>query len=288
MRFIEPTIPKGDPDEDKRIFIDPETARLRDVCHRDARIIHIPRKRDTQRLQGIAELGRQVSTEERSEVRILDIGGGSGLYDKLLADQFIETGTVAKVISTDVDRSLLGQAKQAYGETPGLEFSDVDVEKEGEEPFPESFDLVMASWPENRTLMGGVDYRYTKFIHKNRPPFVVWVGDCAVGDFTGEFDVKDEYQPVAEFWSRFVKEVTTGMTNHGRSPDPGRGDNLFTVYARTDLPADAIERLKQVLQQELQGDGYPWEAELNQRYPKESDDLTFDVVPREPFSWDDE
>lgn len=263
-------------------FVNPETTSLKEMIPREKKILYIPRKLDIERLKSLADLGQQLSDTERSDIRILDIGGGHGFMDKLLADECSRSKTKCRVIDMDIDQEVLEGAKQAYGDAPGLEFVKADAEKEGVGLFPETFDLVIASWPKPKKNFLRGEYAYGDLIHQNKPPLVVWIGDIAIGDLSCEFDTREKYTPIAEWCGRHTIEVEHEgkMTQHGRTSNPKHGENLFTVYVRSDIPKEQVERIKQSLLQQTAGEQYRWEAELDDMFPQDSDALSFDVEER--------
>lgn len=263
-------------------FVNPETTTLREMIAREKKLLYIPRKHDIERLKRLADLGRQLSGIERSDVRVLDIGGGHGFMDKLLADECNRSKTQCRVIDVDIDQKILEGAKQAYGDTHGLQFVKADAEKEGAELFPETFDLVIASWPKPKKNFFRGEYAYGNLIHHNKPPLVVWIGDIQIGDLSCEFETRGKYIPLAEWYGRYATEVETEgrMTQHGRISNPKHGENLFTVYVRSDIPEEQHEIIKQSLLHQTDGRKYRWEAELDDMFPQDSDALSFDVEER--------
>jgi len=256
-------------------FVNPETATLGELMMLGKNIIHIPSKLDVQRIQKLALLGKRILDPTRKILRILDIGGGHSFMGKLLADELIKISSKFSIINTDIDSDTLKQAKAAYGSTPGLHFVIANAERGGVNIFSETFDLILVSWPRKET-MWGIQFQYTELIHKNKPPFVVWIGDES--DLTTQFDVKDAYTPIAEWYGRHVLEVQRGITPHGYSASTKRGSSLVNVYARADIGPTLIQQAKNLLLQELENKEYRWILELRHMMPEDSDSITFDVT----------
>lgn len=71
----------------EQLFINPDHATLQKMLEIKAKLIYIPRKIDITRLKLLALRGRDLSQSARETVRVLDLGGGHGFIDKLLADE---------------------------------------------------------------------------------------------------------------------------------------------------------------------------------------------------------
>jgi hypothetical protein len=81
----------------------------------------VPRKVDIRRYVRVAELAH-FQSGRTGPVRILDVGGGSGLLAKLIADEARVQGLEVEVVVVDPDERTIGTASRTYADTPAIRF----------------------------------------------------------------------------------------------------------------------------------------------------------------------
>lgn len=243
-------------------------------------LIFIPRRVDVRRLEALVSRGHSFFSRGDTPVRVLDVGGGGGFVDKFLAQEFRDSKIRFLITNVDKDKEALQAARALHRNKQGMLFVHADAEEEGVEMFPDPADLLIVSWPKPKSPMRA-DYAFTEIIHRNKPAFVVWIGDRVVGDLTSEFDTRDQYRPIASWSGRHKEELTSRLSLHGSTPHPVNGDNFFTVYARTDIPEALVKDTQEALKViPTNVDRFPWEEDLQKMFPRDSGEVSFDVKRR--------
>ncbi len=106
--------------------VDPEHAELKDVLETSW---YPPRKLDVERMAAALEAGYDAGNSA-APLRILDLGGGRGFLDKLLADHLREKNVRSMVVDLDLDPEELAKGKAMYGATANLHFVASDADNE--------------------------------------------------------------------------------------------------------------------------------------------------------------
>ncbi|KAI1647447.1 uncharacterized protein F4817DRAFT_365335 [Daldinia loculata] len=83
----------------------------------------------------------------KREIRILELGGGTGGTTKTLVDLFEKSDVKQRIVYTfsDVSRSLVAAAKRRFAQYPFMEYAVIDIEKEPPTDLQGRFDLIIST-----------------------------------------------------------------------------------------------------------------------------------------------
>ncbi|KAF3064674.1 Conidial yellow pigment biosynthesis polyketide synthase [Daldinia childiae] len=83
----------------------------------------------------------------KREIRILELGGGTGGTTKTLVDLFEKSDVKKRIVYTfsDVSRSLVAAAKRRFAQYPFMEYAVIDIEKEPPTDLQGRFDLIIST-----------------------------------------------------------------------------------------------------------------------------------------------
>ncbi|KAI0421420.1 beta-ketoacyl synthase [Xylaria grammica] len=85
------------------------------------------------------------STDPSQEIRVLELGAGTGGTTKHLIERLAATGRNFTYTFTDLSPSLVAAARRRFAKYPFMKFEVIDMEKEPDEKFHGAFDIIFGA-----------------------------------------------------------------------------------------------------------------------------------------------
>lgn len=196
----------------------------------------------------------------------MDLGGGKGTLDKLIAQDFRARKKDALIIDIDASREVIDKALRHYAGTPGLVFREQDISEITHNTFNPNPQLVIVSWVEENNSQ-----IYKKAIEQIEPAAIMHIlnTDPQNTDTLGHMP---RYSPVAWWYGPTTENI--GYNSYRHTEDRPyeeavqNGDNMYQILLRDDLRPET-SRLQSALfyADDRINEQYAWEEELRKLDP---------------------
>lgn len=243
----------------------PQSAELKDVVSAE---YYVPRKIDIARIVALVDTVKSVG---QSAIRVVDLAGGKGLLDCLLAQELAQAAPGSVVVDVDSDQRVLDIGAEAYADIPNLKFERANIRNSKSDTFAVPADAVISSW----ARPGDAEDAEIKAVVKRLQP-EVFIAIGEVGrDFTQPVNPGDDYVKLCEWFGPASQEVTMGSPLHyyldgeEEKKFEKSGSNLFEAYVLKSVGEAKISSARRVIMgvQPDNDSQYGWEEELERHYP---------------------